>query len=190
MRACVPAAGRMYTSRMTTRLRSARRWAVGIALFVAVVLAGKAVSLSMLSGDIDARAAAVSAFYQSSIETHVPPLLESRGMGAGEREALQLLLDRSAALDGTADAVVRAQQAFEATPPTLRTRPGFTPLETALSKGGTVQPLLDAHNVVAQQWNNQEEGLLGSVFVRTLRLKPQLLLQADGKVEYETTVTL
>lgn len=189
MRARISAARRMYTSHMTTRLRSARRWAIGIALFVAVVVAGKAVSLTMLSGTIDARATAVSAFYQSSIETHVPPLLESRGMGAGEREALQLLLDRAAALDGTADTVVRAQQAFEAATPALRKRPGFKALETALSKGGTVQPLLDAHNVTAQQWNNQEYSLLGSMFVRTLRLKPQLLLQADGKVEYETTIT-
>jgi hypothetical protein len=193
MRACKPAARRMYTSHMMTRVRSARHWAIGIALFVAVLLAGKAVSLSMLSGAVDTHTAAISAFYQSSIGTHVPALLESRGVGTRERNALQLLLDRAAALDGTADAIVQTQQAFEnartAISPTLRNRQAFKDLEMALSKGGTVQPLLDIHNMTAQQWNNQEYGLLGSIFVRTLRLKPQLLLQADGKVEYETTIT-
>ncbi len=187
-----------HDRRMTSHRRSARRLAIGIVTLLALIVGGKAASLSVLQRGIDARADTVAVFYRSSVERAAPALLGDRGLGKAERQALEALREALPVkgADGrrTTDAIIQTQQAFErlreTVSPARAKDPAFAGLVADLSRSGNVQALLDAHNVLAQEWNNQEEDLLGWPFVRLLRLRPRLLLQADGKVEYETTVTL
>ncbi len=186
----------MYSERMSSTARSIRRSLSGILIVTVLILAGKGVSLVLLSRGIGEQAESVAAFYRASIGRHVPGILGAPAIAADEREAANALAEASppAGPDITANTIVAAQLAYmqllTAAESGLRSQPAFVALQKDLGKGGAVQPSLDSHNALVQQWNSQKDDLLGRLFVRAFGLAQKLLLQADGTMEYETTVTL
>ena len=185
---------------MARRSASFSRVILAALCLAVLVVGGKGVMLYTLSKSIDAHAKTIAAFYADHIQQYVVPLQSIPGLTGAEKTSLTELASTTPGSGSTnaefIGSIVDAQKGFldvlqtAAVAGTLIKQPQLTALELAFARGGGVQPLLDSYNKLVQQWNLQRESGLGAVYAKLFGLGPKLLLQADGKTEYETTVTL
>ncbi len=165
-----------------------------------LVVGGKGVMLWSLSKSIDARAADIAAFYKTNVQQYVTQLQTTPGLTAPEKDSLTTLAASAPGQGSTREeyigSIVTVQKGFlevlgaMTTAGMLAKQPQLLLLQTAFSRDGGVQPLLDIYNQQAREWNLQRVTGLGAVYAKLFGLGPRLLLQADGTAEYDTTVTL
>ena len=184
-----------------------RRTTVFLRFFLAALLLlllpflGKGLALQSLAGKLHMQTTLIGEYYGETVRTEVQPLLLESGasLTEGQRTILGTLLQHDISLDGSAahidsitDVQQRLHQILLSAPEqgALSRDPHFLRLQHAVERDGTVQSLLDTYNKLAQKWNNQKEVPLGSVLFSLFHLQPQQLLNADGKVEFETVIAL
>ncbi len=184
---------------LTSSIRAVKK-IIGVTLLLAIAIVGwKGISLWSLSKAIDARLAQIT-------NQHVG-LVESRVTAIAPLQGSLLAPELSPALQQVASAVQKekSEPTVEAILETqgsvtefLNSVPGdseasadpavYVSKET-LGKGSELDQQFQAYNTMVQQWNNEQDTWLGQQFFSLFDLKPRLLLNTDGRKEFETTVT-
>ncbi len=185
--------------------RDSRNRFLTVVLLAIIILAGvvawKGYALAEMSRSMDVRAVSVATYYRDLLGRETPDIAVSGSGSAEERVTLDALHSADLATDGRTrleilERIVDTQKRLDAffgaiaQDEVLASSAAAMRLRAGMSRDGDIKPLLDDYNVIAQRWNNEQENPLGGLYFRLFKLQPVQLLGTDGRVEFETTVSL
>ncbi len=185
--------------------RDSRNRFLTVVLLAIIILAGviawKGYALAEMSRSMDVRAVAVASYYRDLLSRETPGIAVSGSGSAEERDALGALRSADLATDGRTrlevlGQIVDVQKRLDAffgaiaQDDLIAESDAAVRLRADAARDGDLKPLLDGYNVVAQSWNNEQENPLGGMYFRLFKLRPAQLLGTDGRVEFETKVSL
>jgi hypothetical protein len=180
---------------LSSPLRTIRNL-LGFTLLLMVAIVGwKGFSLWALSQAMDAKLAQITDAHVELVENRISAMapLQASLLAPEQTQALQSAAAtvQKEKSDPTVESILATQGSVTSF---LNTAPAEEPSVQAskevLGKDSGMDAQFQEYNKLVQQWNNQQDTFLGQKYFTLFGLKPRLLLNTDGRKEFQTTVTL